>query len=98
MPGPHRVPSPPEFRAEAVKLVRGGGAPIAQVARDLGVTAETLRLWVRPADVAEGRRDGLTTEDRAELARLRRGVRILKQEREVLVRAAALVAEESATR
>ena len=58
MPGPHRVPYPPEFRAAAVRLVRGGEAPIAQVARDLGVNAETLRLWVRQADVDGGSATG----------------------------------------
>ena len=98
MPGSHRVPYPPEFRAEAVRLVRGGDAPIAQIARGLGVNAETLRLWVRQADVDGGQRDGLTTEERAELARLRREVRVLKQEREVLVTAAAFFAKESAIR
>src|SRR5918993_513121 len=98
MPGPHRTPYPPEFRAEAVKLVRGGDAPIAQVARDLGVNAETLRLWVRQADVDEGRRDGLTTEEGAELARLRRENRVLREEREILKKAAAFFAQEGATR
>jgi transposase len=94
------VPYPPEFRAEAVKVVRGGGAPSAQVARDLGVNAETLRLWVRQADVDGGRRgrDGLTTEERAELARLRRENRVLREEREILKKAAAFFAREGATR
>lgn len=98
MPGPHRVPYPPEFRVEAVKLVRGGDAPIAQVARDLGVNAETLRLWVRQADVDAGQRDGLTTEERAELVRLRRENRVLREEREILKKAAAFFAREGATR
>ena len=93
MPRTHR-PYPPEFRAEAVKLV-GGAATIAQVARDLGVNAETLRLWVRQADVDAGRHDGLTTAERAELARLRRENRILKEEREVLRKAAAFFAKET---
>jgi len=92
------VPYPPEFRTEAVRLIRGGEAPTAPVARDPRVNAETLRLWVRQADVDDGQRDGLTTEERAELARLRREVRILKQEREVLVKAAAFFAKESAIR
>ena len=98
MPGRHRAPYPPEFRAEAVKLVRGGAATIAQVARDLGVNAETLRLGVRQAEVDGGRRDGLTTEERAELARLRRENRVLREEREILRQAAAFFAREGATR
>ena len=95
MPGPHRTPYPPEFRAEAVRLVQAGDARIAQVARDLGVNAETLRQWVRQADVDAGRHDGLTTAARAELARLRRENRILKEEREILRKAAAFFAKET---
>jgi transposase len=97
MPGRHRVPYPPEFRAEAVKLVRGD-TPIAQVARELGINAETLRLWVRQDDVDGGRRDGLTRDERAELARLRRENRLLREGREILKRAAAIFAREGTTR
>jgi transposase len=95
MAGRHRAPYPPEFRVEAVKLVSGGEATIAQVARDLGVNAETLRLWVRQADADTGRGDGLTTEERTELARLRREVRVLREEREILRKAAAFFAKET---
>ena len=95
MPGPHRAPYPPEFRAEAVRLVQTGDARIAQVARDLGVNAETLRLWVRQADVDAGRHDGLTTAERTELTRLRRENRILREEREILRKAAAFFAKET---
>ena len=91
-------PYPPAFRAEAVELARTSGQPVAQVARDLGVHYETLRLWVRQADVDGGRREGLTTAEREELARLRRENRLLKEEREILKKAAAFFAKESATR
>jgi transposase len=67
-----KPPYPPEFRREAVELVRVSGKPIAQVASDLGVSDQTLRNWVRQADVDAGRREGLTSEEREELRRLRR--------------------------
>ncbi len=91
------VPYDPEFRARAVELVRTRGLPRAQVARDLGVNPETLRLWVKQAEVDAGRRDGLTTDEQAELVRLRRENRILREEREILKKAARFVAMESAT-
>jgi len=58
------APYPLEFRAEAVRLVQREGASLRRVANDLGVHEETLRLWVRQADVDGGRRDGLTTTER----------------------------------
>jgi transposase len=91
------VPYDPEFRARAVELVRTRGLPRAQVARDLGVNPETLRLWVKQAEVDAGRRDGLTTDEKAELVRLRRENRILREEREILKKAARFFAMESAT-
>ncbi len=91
------VPYDPEFRARAVELVRTRGLPRAQVARDLGVNPETLRLWVKQAEVDAGRRDGLTTDEKAELVRLRREVRVLREEREILKKAARFFAMESAT-
>ena len=91
------VPYDPEFRARAVELVRTRGLPRAQMARDLGVNPETLRLWVKQAEVDAGQRDGLTTDEKAELARLRRENRILREEREILKKAARFFAMESAT-
>ena len=91
------VPYDPEFRARAVELVRTRGLSRAQVARDLGVNPETLRLWVKQAEVDAGQRDGLTTDEKAELARLRREVRVLREEREILKKAARFFAMESAT-
>ena len=93
-----RPPSPAAVRAEAVQLVRGGGRPLTQAAQDLGVHHDTLRTWVRQAAIDEGRRDGLTTEERRELARLRREDRGLKEEREILKEAARFFAAERATR
>lgn len=91
-------PYPPAFRAEAVALARTSGQPLAQVARHLGIHYETLRLWLRQAEVDGGRRDGLSAAEREELGRLRRENRTLKEEREILKKAAAFFAKESATR
>jgi transposase len=89
-------PYAPEFRAEAVRLARQEGNTASGVARDLGVAVETLRLWVKQADIDEGRRsDGLTTEEHGELARLRRRVRTLETERDILKKAAAFFAKET---
>ena len=93
-----RPPYPAAFRAEAVQLVRANGRSLTEAARDLGVHHDTLRTWVKQAAIDEGRRDGLTTEERVELARLRRENRILKEEREILKEAARFFAAESATR
>lgn len=90
-----KPPYPPEFRREAVELVRVSGKPIAQVASDLGVSDQTLRNWVKQADVDAGKREGLTSEEREELRRLRRENRTLLQEREILKKAAAFFARES---
>ena len=95
---PIHEPYDPEFRARAVELVRSTGLSKAQAARDLGVNPETLRLWVKQAEIDAGRRDGLTTDEKAELARLRREVAVLKEEREILKKAAAFFARESTTR
>jgi transposase len=86
----------PEFRAEAVRLARTSGKPYMQIARDLGMTTETLRKWLKQADLDDGKRqDGLTSEEREELRRLRREVRILREEREILRKAAAFFARET---
>ncbi len=89
---------PPEFRREAVELVRSSGRSIPLIAADLGCSAQSLRNWVRQAEIDGGSREGLTSEEREELRRLRRENRILRQEREVLNKAAAFFASESETR
>jgi transposase len=75
---------PPEFKAEAVRLAQSGDKSIATIAHDLGVADQTLRSWVQQAEIDVGTRDGLTTNERIELAQLRREVRVLKQERDIL--------------
>ena len=95
---PTRTPYDPEFRAHAIELVRTRGLPRAQVARDLGINVETLRLGVKQAEIDAGRRDGPTSGEKAELARLQREIAILKEEREIRKKAAAFFARERATR
>ena len=91
-----RPPYPPEFRVETVPLLRSGAATIRQVSEDVGVSQQTLRNWLRQADLDDGRRnDGLTSSEQEELGRLRRRVRVLEQEREILRRAAVFFARET---
>ena len=76
----------PEFKEEAIRLVHSSNEryPVAKIARDLDVSAETLRKWVNQAEIDAGERDGLTTEEKEELRRLRKEVKVLKEEREIL--------------
>jgi transposase len=89
---------PPEFRREALELLRAGRTP-RELSESLGVSEQTLRNWRRQDQIDRRERDdGLTTDERAELARLRRENQRLRQERDLLKRAAAFFATESATR
>jgi transposase len=81
-----------EFKAEVVALVRQPGNTAASVARDLDLTETAVRDWVKQADVDDGTRDGLTSDERAELAQLRKEVRVLREERDILKRATAFFA------
>lgn len=91
MPAAH----PPEFRRRAVELVRLGGKPVTEIARDLGISYSCLRNWVRQADIDQGVKAGLSSDERAELLRLRRENRIQAMEIEILKRASALFARDN---
>ncbi len=90
-----RPPYPPEFRAEAVELLRSGNKTIRGLSRDLGVSDQTLRNWLRQGDIDAGRRrDGLTSAEREELRRLRTENRTLHMERDLLKKAAVFFASD----
>jgi transposase len=87
-----------EFRLEAVRLLRSSERPIPQLARELGVSPQSLRNWSTQLDVDQGKAEGLSSSEREELRRLRRENRILTEEREILKKAAAFFAKEGGTR
>lgn len=90
-----KPPYAPEFRQQMVELVRSGRTP-EELSREFEPTAQTIHNWVRQADRDEGRRqDGATSAEREELTRLRRENRRLKQEQEILKKAAAWFARET---
>jgi transposase len=90
-------PYPPAFRAEAVELARTSGKGIPQLAADLGISEQALRGWIKRAEIDAGRGQPgeLTTDEREELRRQRRENQVLRQEREILKKAAAYFARET---
>ena len=100
----HKVPGatpsyPLQFKREAVRLVRSSpDRSVAQIAKELGVSDNSLRSWIKQTQIDQGEREGLTTEEREELRRLRKEVRVLRQEKEILRKAAAFFAREDGIR
>jgi transposase len=94
MPGPY----PLEFRREAVALLKSSGKTVPQLAGELGISPQSLRNWARQIDVDAGKAEGLTSEEREELRRLRREVKTLTEEREILKKAAVFFAKDGGTR
>ena len=89
-----RPPYAPEFREQMIALVKAGRSA-DKLAKEFEPTAQTIRNWVRQADIDDGKRsDGLTTAEREELRRLRKEVKNLRIEREILGKAAAWFARE----
>ena len=84
-----------EFKARTVELIESSGKSITEVCHELDLTETAVRRWVKQAEIDQGRAPGLTSDERAELARLRRENRVLREEREILKKAAAFFATET---
>lgn len=89
MPRPH----PKEFRGDVVAVARRGDAPIAQIAKDFGISESCLRNWLHVADVEDAHRPGVTRAESEQLREANRRIRLLEQENEVLRRAAAYLSQ-----
>jgi transposase len=81
-----------EYKAEVVELCRTSDKTIAEVSHDLGLTVSAVRRWVAQADIDQGRKPGVTTEEHDELVQLRKENRVLREERDILKRATAFFA------
>jgi transposase len=83
-----------QFKAETIALIRSSGKSVPHVCRDLDLAESVVRRWLAQAEIDDGRREGLTTVEREELTRLRRENRVLREEREILKKAATFFARE----
>jgi transposase len=86
---------PPEFKRDVVRVARRGDLTIPEVAADFDISPESVRRWMRQADIDDSVRDGLTSAEQAEIVQLRRDKRRLEMENEVLRRAAAYFAKDA---
>ena len=86
---------PPEFKRDVAKVARRGDVTFAEVAHDFDVSTESVRRWVRQAEIDDGTKNGLTSAEQAEIVQLRRDKRRLEMENEILRRAAAYFARDS---
>ena len=86
-------PYPKEFRDDVVAVARKGEAPLKQIAQDFGISEGCLHNWLKKADIADGHRPGLTDDERKELREANKQIRLLRQENEVLRRAAAYLSQ-----
>jgi transposase len=90
---PKRFPA--EFKRDVVTVARRGDLTVAEVAADFDISPESVRRWMRQADIDDGIRDGLTTAEQSEIVQLRRDKRRLEMENEILRRAAAYFAKDA---
>ena len=86
-------PYPKEFRDDVVAVARRGQAPLAQIAKDFGISEGSLANWMKKADVEDGHRPGLSEDERKQLREANKRIRLLEQENEVLRRAAAYLSQ-----
>lgn len=86
-------PYPKEFRDDVVAVARKGQTSLAQIAKDFGISEGTLSNWMKRADIEDGKRPGMTEDDRKELREANKRIRLLEQENEVLRRAAAYLSQ-----
>ena len=84
-----------QFKAETVALIRSSSKSVAQICRDLDLSETAVRKWLAQAEIDDGQREGLTSAERAELGQLRKEVRVLREERDILKKAAAFFARET---
>ena len=92
---PSRPPYPVEYKAELVRLVREEGRTPGDLAREFEPSAQSITNWVAQVEIDAGKRPGLTTDEQAELRRLRQENRVLRMEKEILEKAAAFFAAKS---